>query len=173
MDTTDIRKGAETPLIIRAADLISDPQYIGSRMRLCDVLEVGDLGGLTPVRAVALSCEGSNQSLVWTAVSPVDGPVAIFGAAASLTLGVGHPWMLATDAVAKHPKELVRYGRDYTEAMQAVYPILTNVVDCRNTQSIRWLEHLGYQMIRRYHAYGYNQVPAYQFMRRSALCASC
>ncbi|EEC0293660.1 hypothetical protein YV76_001002 [Salmonella enterica subsp. enterica] len=73
--------------------------------------------------------------------------VTIFGIApASMIGGVGWPWLVGTDALAKHQKIFLRRCRHIVTAMLAIYPRLENYVDARNHVAKAWLHWLGFRL---------------------------
>lgn len=85
----------------------------------------------------------------WTLVALVDGePAAVFGCGeiGSMLAPDGVPWMLGTNAVARHARVLQRYARAYIAAMLAEYPRLVNAVHAGNAVSLRWLRRLGFNV---------------------------
>lgn len=86
----------------------------------------------------------------WTACGVVDGaPVCLFGVApGSVLSGRGVPWMLAGAGLDRAEIPFLRRSRPVRDAMLATYPHLCNVVDARNTRTIRWLDWLGFRINR-------------------------
>lgn len=81
---------------------------------------------------------------VWTAMR--DGkPIAMFGVYVPSALGgVGHPWLLGTDEVYLHGRELVMLGPAYIEQMCDSISILRNLVSCENEAAIKLLIKWGF-----------------------------
>ncbi len=111
-------------------------------MRQADRDEVYAASGASPDgalrRAVALS------DRVYSA--RVGGELAaILGVAPiSLLAGEGAPWMLGTDLVSSHPRQVLLIGREMVQDWLHRYQRLSNWVDARNTASIRWLARIGF-----------------------------
>jgi hypothetical protein len=139
---------------------------IATRMREIDRLECA-ISGHSPKEALRLSLRSS--LLAWTA--KIDGrPEAMFGVSTVSLLGLeGSPWLLLTDEGAKHAKALVRDGRRYSDAMQAAFPLLANLVHADNHVAIRWLQRLGYGIGEEFEAGGHLMR---RFERRGAPCAN-
>lgn len=124
----------------------ASPAHVGTlavRMRPIDRLECSIMGH-SPKSALRQSL--TDATVAWTA--KVDGrPEAMFGASTiGLLTGEGSPWLLVTDTGAHHAKALVAFGKQYTEEMQRIFPILKNRVHAHNSTAIRWLRHLGYRI---------------------------
>lgn len=73
--------------------------------------------------------------------------VCLFGVVPMSLVGVtGIPWLLGSDAVTRYGRPFLRRNRAYLREMLREFPVLRNVVDARNTVSIRWLEWLGFTL---------------------------
>ncbi len=73
--------------------------------------------------------------------------VCLFGVVPVSLVGVtGIPWLLGSDAVTCYGRPFLRRNRAYLREMLREFPVLRNVVDARNTVSIRWLEWLGFTL---------------------------
>jgi hypothetical protein len=73
--------------------------------------------------------------------------VCLFGVVPVSLVGVtGIPWLLGSDAVTRYGRPFLRRNRAYLREMLREFPVLRNVVDARNTVSIRWLEWLGFTL---------------------------
>lgn len=118
--------------------------FLAAHLRAQDRAELHAAGWGDDCRR-ALECSVAKSR--WTLVALVDGvPAAIFGCAehGALLAPSGVPWMLGTDAVARHGRVLQREARRYIAAMLQEYPRLFNAVHAENTVSIRWLRRLGF-----------------------------
>ena len=117
------------------------------RLRNADVDECEALFGPGTVSEVA--AQTFAHSPVRYTVS-VDGvPIAMFGVgAASMLSDIGHPWMFGTPSIEKYLRRaLIEEGRRYIVGMRQMFPRLENVVDARNTKSIRWLRRMGFEVL--------------------------
>lgn len=76
----------------------------------------------------------------------IDGEVACILGVAPISLlgGVGSPWLLGTDVLARHRATFMRHAREGVRAMLGVYPHLVNCVHVKNTASIAWLRRVGF-----------------------------
>lgn len=143
----------------RQVDVIA----ISDNIRKSDVEEVYAATGLDITEALIVSFNSSYHC--W--VTEADGElVAIYGVSPSPNPFVGIPWMLATDDIYKHKKQLLRQSRDIVNQMQSIFPVLTNFVDERNTKSIRYLKMLGFEFPKRVEHFGYEGRPFWQFERK-------
>ncbi|MFG1395868.1 hypothetical protein [Roseixanthobacter pseudopolyaromaticivorans] len=83
--------------------------------------------------------------------------------------GIGIVWMLGSDLIAKHQRDFLAHAKLWVEDQHQRYPLLTNMVDARNTRHIRWLEWMGFTMLRRVERWGAASLPFIEFERR--ICA--
>lgn len=80
----------------------------------------------------------------WAAKSD-EGLVALFGYANYESQpGVGVPWLLGTDLIEKHEKDLLALSKPYTKLMEQLFTKLHNYVATDNESAIRWLSWLGF-----------------------------
>jgi hypothetical protein len=59
--------------------------------------------------------------------------------------GCGVPWMVATDAIYKYQKSLLKEAKDIVDDMLDDYGTLMNTVDKRNTKHIQWLKWMNFK----------------------------
>lgn len=62
----------------------------------------------------------------------------------SLIDGTGRPWMLGSDAIYDHPREMLRQVRPMLARMQQDCPVLENWVATGNERAIRFLRRCGF-----------------------------
>lgn len=113
-------------------------------MRASDRNEVAASCGATPFAALALSLRKSSRA--WTAL--VDGKAEVIFGVGDLNIltATGAPWLLGTDAVDVHFRLFLRESRAWRAKLFEDYAALRNIVDARNTTSIRWLKWLGFSL---------------------------
>lgn len=116
---------------------------IATRMRTDDVLECRAMG-LTPKAALRTALRSSSICVT----AKVDGrPEAMFGLVVTNALcGAGSPWMLGTEAIYDHPREMLRGAGPVIAAMVDSTPSLSNVVSAGNARAIRFLRRLGFNI---------------------------
>ena len=74
---------------------------------------------------------------------------AMFGVSTHLQPeGFGLIWYLGSDKSLKHPKSLVKGGREYVTKWLEKYNVLCNAVDARNKRHIAWLKHIGFKFVK-------------------------
>lgn len=121
----------------------ASPAHVGriaNRMRAADVAECAAMG-FTPKRALRYSLQASSEA--WTA--KVDGvPEAMFGLVVTSALsGTGRPWMLGSEAIYQHPREMIRGGERFIKHWLDSTPSLSNYVSAGNHRAIRLLRRWG------------------------------
>ena len=130
--------------ITRAAT-VADAEHLAPRLRQADIDEVEAATGSDPLEALLTSLRHSEEAFVWE----VDGEVVcMFGVAgASLMSDRGSPWMLTSDVLVHHARVFLRGAREAIAYWKKDYSYLCNFVDARNTQAIRWLQWLGFDIL--------------------------
>lgn len=133
------RSGVE----IRPADWI-DLILLTPRLRKADVDECEALFGPGSVSSAAAHTFTHSPVRFTIAFDGV--PIGMFGVAVHSMLGdIGHPWMFGTPSLEKHMRRaLIKDAGGYISDMLRLFPRLENVVDARNTKSIRWLQRMGF-----------------------------
>ena len=129
---------------VRAATK-EDAISLAPRLRQADVDEIKAASDRDPLEAMLISIRQSRAPKAGL----VDGEVVfIFGVASSSLMSVhGSPWLLASDLLVDHAKPFLRGSKDYLNAMKKNFIYLSNFVDARNTDSIRWLQWLGFDIL--------------------------
>ena len=124
---------------LRPADVFA----VVADLRDADLEEITALVGAEGVLdAIDTSVSQSAQS--WTLTD--DGsPIAVFGVAPSEIHGVGMPWLVGTPRILRRQRSFMRLCAAYIPMMHALFPVLVNVVDARNTRAIAWLRHVGFE----------------------------
>ncbi len=122
----------------------ASPAHVGpiaSRMREADVLESAALG-YSPKQALRVGIRGSLMAFT----AKVDGrPEAMMGLApVSLIEGIGRPWMLGSDLIYRHGRELLAFGPKMVGMMRESTPRLENIVAASNGRAIRLLRRWGF-----------------------------
>ena len=118
-----------------------DARDLVARLRAADKLELllahGDADTLkaleASIEASGLECE----------VVVIDGVVeAVYGLSKLPEFNV--PWMLGTDVVMRHPRQLITWGRAQLRYWADRYDApLRNLVLAVNDAHVRWLKHIG------------------------------
>lgn len=135
----------------------ADAIAIASRMRQEDIREALDIYGLLPSEAASAAVEASYWSYEPIRgiherecyVATVDDtPEVLFGLGRTDTVGVGRPWLVSTVAISKLPLETIRASRLFLDKWIKETPILTNIIDSRNIENIKWLGLLGFKFLK-------------------------
>jgi hypothetical protein len=121
----------------------ASPAHVGviaNNMRAADILECTAMGH-TPKQALRSGLRTAAEA--WTV--KVDGrPIAMFGLRVTSALGgTGIPWLLGTDEVYRHPREMIRWGEAILGRWLESYPDLYNYVSVGNAPAIRMLKRWG------------------------------
>ena len=118
-----------------------DIRAVAANMRAIEVEECRAFGR-SPEEALQ---RGRKAARICHAARLNGEPVAVYGLLViSLMGGVGSPWMLGTDEIGRHGRDLMRIARATVAEWQAVTPFLHNNVHAENAVSIRWLTRLGF-----------------------------
>lgn len=117
--------------------------FLAHHMRAADVMECAAFGR-TP--AAALS-SGLSSSL-WALTAIVDdAPHAMMGVVSrSMIEGIGVPWMLGTDQVYDHGRDMLRHAPAILAEMQATFGRLENLVSVENHRAVRFLRRVGFEI---------------------------
>lgn len=127
-------------MILVAAESAHIPA-LAARMRHADKLEVGAFGR-TPETAL----RGGLRASLWALTALVDDePHAMMGVSpVNMIEGVGCPWMLGSERVYSHARDLARYGPGIIAEMRSGFERLENVVHVGNVRALRFLRHFGF-----------------------------
>jgi hypothetical protein len=110
-------------------------------MRPDDVIECSAFGH-TPKQALRLALQTS--SICLTAFVD-DRPEAMMGLVVNNALcGEGAPWMLGTEAIYDHPREMIRMGPRILKLFSDSTPAMTGLVGSGNVRAIRLLRRWGF-----------------------------
>ncbi len=121
-----------------------DMEFVAAHMRVADLREVWASTALPPREALRFSASVSHET--WAArLNGVPACIWGLGIGSALT-GVARPWLLGTDAIARHPARFLRRSRGTVEAWGSRHPLLENWCDARNELSLRWLAWLGFTL---------------------------
>ena len=120
--------------------------FLAEHMRLADRQECGAWG-----RGATEALNRALRSSVWALSAIVDDePHAMLGVAPlNMIEGVGVPWMLGTERIYDHARDLVRYGPPIIGEMRKLFPRLTNMVGAENDRAKRFIRHFGWEISER------------------------
>lgn len=121
------------------------PHYlyqIALHMRPEDRKELRVLNGVSPIRGLRISSEGSMMSYVVLVYSE---PVALFGvgeAGLNPLTDVGVIWFLGTPEVSKYRREFLQTGFEFIHECFLTFSTLTNLIHRDNKPALRYARHL-------------------------------
>lgn len=115
---------------------------IANDMRPADVAECAALGR-DPHDALSHALRIS----LWALTAIVENrPHAMMGVASRNMLeGVGIPWMLGTDRIYDHPRDMIRNAPAVLGEMHRTFATLENLVSADNDRAVRYLRHVGFE----------------------------
>jgi hypothetical protein len=102
------------------------------------------------------------QTSVYTWVGLYKGQIECVFGLGELSKSIGIPWFLSTDKFNEFKITFGKQSKQVVQTMLTLYPTLINIIDVRNTDSIHWLEWLGFT-IDYYHPVYLKGYPFYQF----------
>lgn len=116
----------------------ADIADLAANLRQQDIAELHALE-MTDLHHVVHYCV---QESHWSWAAVVDGDLAcIFGVSPE-----GAPWMLGTDLVRAHRRNLAREAPRYIRQMLEDHPRLVNRVHAANTVAVAWLRRVGFTL---------------------------
>lgn len=117
--------------------------YLAAHMRPADVAECAAMG-----RRPESALVNAVKSSLWAVTAIVDDrPHAMLGVASRSMMGsVGVPWMLGTERVYDHARDLVRHAPAIIAEMHQTFDHLENMVAAGNNRAIRFLRHVGFEI---------------------------
>ena len=116
-----------------------------------------------PVTALTRSLQASDAAYV--AVDEAGVPILMFGVVNSGQVSVGVPWMLGGKGIYQHTKQLKAECKQWLDVVHTDYDLLFNYVHAENPKAIRWLQWMGFTMVRLVPNYGVGQKPFYEFIK--------
>lgn len=119
----------------------TDAVILATHLRLSDIEELKAVTELTPLQAIQVSIFNSVPEFLWAYYAD-DTLLCIAGCSRT-----GNPWLLATPALQAHTLQLTKTAKQGVRMMLKTYPMLSNMIDVRQTQTIRWLEAIGFTMM--------------------------
>jgi len=132
------------------------------RLKPADVNGIETTVGVDPRIAIETSMAKSERTWAIIIAGRVEGIVGI-GSLPGAD-GVGVPWLLSSPIIEQYPRELLSEGRRWLKNFHRHNHTLSNVVDCRNQDAIRWLTHIGFSVVKIIPSHGIAQVPFAQLV---------
>lgn len=117
---------------------------LAPRLREADRREVQAAFG-RPAEAI-LAAGFRNARRCWT-VAAGGRPIAMFGVGRRREPRIGTAWLLASDELRGHRRQLRREGPYWVDLMMTGHDVLANFVAADNHVAIRWLSWLGFEFL--------------------------
>lgn len=138
-----------------------DIRQVALRLREDDRREVRAVTGLDPL--LALHPQGLEGR--WVQTAGIVRPEILFGVDPVFDHPeVGLIWLLGTDEVFANPVEFAVTSRRIFDDIHSRYPVLTNFMDARNTRHRKFVEWLGFRVLRTIPAWGAESRPFHEFV---------
>lgn len=142
---------------------INDCNLLGPRLRDADKEELKISCGLGPVTALTKSLNDSDEAYV--AVDGKGVPILMFGVVNANLDFIGVPWMLGGKGIYQHTRQLKSECKEWLDVVHKDYDLLFNYVHAENPKAIRWLQWMGFTMVRLVPEYGVGKKPFYEFIK--------
>lgn len=142
---------------------INDCNLLGPRLRDADKEELKISCGLGPVTALTKSLNDSDAAYV--AVDGEGVPILMFGVVNANQDFIGVPWMLGGKGIYQHTRQLKSECKKWLDVVHKDYELLFNYVHAENPKAIRWLQWMGFTMVRLVPEYGVGKKPFYEFIK--------
>lgn len=148
---------------------LEDIADLAPRLRKEDVAEVYAVNGCSPEQALLDGLQTSDECLT---IEHEEKIIGMFGVA-PLRPGVGAIWLLASDELPSIRWGFLKQTRPWVAHFLTKFPLLTNLVDARNTQHIKWIKWAGFTFTNRHEDFGPDKVPFLEFYKqRDHTCAT-
>lgn len=139
---------------------------LAPRLRAEDLREVETINGCSGLTALSDGLRTSDECVTIEHEGRV---IGMFGVA-PLDPGVGAIWLLASDELPKIRWAFLKKTRPWIQYFLTKYPTLTNMVDSRNTQHVKWIKWAGFTFTNTYEL-GPERVPFLEFyLERGPAC---
>lgn len=123
---------------------LDDARYLAPRLRDMDRMECE---ALFPVPVETVLVESVRLSLAAISIYNDEGtPLGVFGVVPE-SEQVGLIWLVGTNGLLRHQRELMRKAPALLQEMHKVRPCLTNIVHEKNVVHRRWLHHFGFKRL--------------------------
>jgi len=121
--------------------------HVANLMREADAEELwATYGRDASVHKVLSTCYRVSRDTTYAGLADGEA-ICVFGVRPPSLLGaVAQPWMVGTDGVRTHSRAFLRFSRRVVRVLSREFPHMRNWVDERNSDAIRWLQWLGFQV---------------------------
>jgi hypothetical protein len=122
---------------------VSHIPFLATHMRQADVEECAAF-----VRSPADALQYGLRCSLWALTALVNGePHAMMGVAPrNMMAGEGVPWMLGTERVYDHARDLILHTPAILSEMHVSFNRLDNLVAASNERAIRFIRHAGFEL---------------------------
>lgn len=135
-------------MILVRPSTTSDIQSLAPRLRQEDLRELAALNGCGAYEALS---EGLRRSVECWSITFDGLVIGMFGVAPlEGRPDTGAIWLLASDDLPKIRWEFLKKTRPWVGYFHTKYPKLTNMVDSRNSQHVKWIKWAGFDFINEY-----------------------
>ena len=127
-----------------------DAYVLAPKVREADKAELKASDNIEPLEALQ-SPFSEKRSITYSIVEDKDNNqediLGMFGTVPTSIGYLGIIWLLSSDRLRKYSKRFLKENDKWIKEISKDYRCVYNYVDCRNTVSKRWLEHLGFELI--------------------------
>ena len=131
-------------------------------MREEDKQEIWSAGRFKPLEAL-LDGFNLSEGNCYTLFLNMD-IVGIFGVS-KVQDNVGVVWLMGSDNLTKYKKGFYKVSKEYLELFLKEFKTVFNYVDERNKTTARWLQKLGFNLIKREPEFGKDKIPFNLFLK--------
>lgn len=144
----------------------ADVPLLAADLRCADRAELKAFSGLSHHEAISEGLRAvEHGGSARVACLPNGLPAAIFGVVPTPVEGLGAVWMVATNGFQALHRQFLREGGQELQRLGSGYRALFNLTDARNHVHHRWLQWVGFTIIKRHEEYGREGRPFLEFVR--------
>ncbi len=142
-----------------APTTLRDITCLAPRLRKQDADEIYALRGMQPLEALT-ECYRSSHRCITARFN--GNAYAMFG---TVRVDDDHAniWLLGSHEIKHHRREFLKQSRRWLDELHAEFVTLSNHVDARNTEHIRWIRWLGFNVDEGPVSIGHEGRPFYYF----------
>ena len=141
---------------------LEEVKYLSTRLRQEDINECKANANVTPL--IALTMGVQNSHLPFAVYNDKHNPVMVMGVIPE-GKNLGMIWLLSSPEINNMSLTFLRHCKKVLECYNQTFPILYNYIDARNALHLKWLKWLGFQFIKVYPKFGYEQRKFIEFIR--------
>ena len=139
-----------------------DCYELSERVREVDKQEIWSSGRFTPIKALLEGFEISGDHCYTLLLS--EKVVGIFGVS-KVQEGTGIVWLIGSDDMTKYKKDFYKVSKKYLKLFLQEFKTVFNYVDDRNKTTARWLQKLGFNLLKREPEFGQDKIPFNLFLK--------